>query len=104
MNIFYLSLDRQVKMSKVCLCEDPRNLLMQKASSFKTIFVCVHSCTLRRKPVLVFPVCETNSLTPPYPALGRSVGQRPVLGPCLLQAVQRLALSFLYTRQKHSEP
>lgn len=52
--------------------------------------------------MLFFPVlCKVNSLI--QPVLGRSVGERPVLGSCLLQAVQRLALSVLTTWQKHSE-
>lgn len=66
--------------------------------------VCIPT-TLRRKPLLFFfPVlCKANTLIQPYPVLGRSVGERPVLGSCLLQAVQSLAFSFLATWQKHSE-
>lgn len=83
----------------------PKSAHCRKQALLETFLsVCIPT-TLRGKPVLFLPVlCKVNTLAQPYPVLGRSVGERPVLGSCLLQAVQRLAFCFLCAWQKHSEP
>lgn len=80
----------------------PKSSHCRKQAPLKPFLsVCIPT-TLRRKPVLLFPVlCKENTLTQPYPVLGGSVCERPVLGSCLLQAVQRFAFSFFCTQKKN---
>lgn len=83
----------------------PKSALYRKQAPLKPFLSACIPTTLSRKLMLLFSaLCKVNALTQPYPVLGRSGAERPILGSCLLQAVQRLAFSLLCTQQKHSEP
>lgn len=106
--IFCGGVERQVKMSVVCLRKDLQNLLTTESKFLDNLcYLRMHSYNLKEKNSAVLPCSlQSQCSDSAVPCFGQEYGWKtsPGIPPPALSAVPRRAFSFLCTRQKRSEP